>query len=102
MGRPLAKGALVTDDARTVLVVEDQTDEREPAVRALRELGYVVEIAVDGGQAVKQALKHAPDVIVLDVSLPVMTGIEALRHVRSNGKRRPHVIMLSGQVDGRT
>jgi CheY-like chemotaxis protein len=102
MARSLMKGALVTREVRTVLVVEDQPDEREPTVRALRELGFVVEVAADGGQAVKQALKHAPDVIVMDVSLPVMTGIEALRHVRSNGKKRPHVIMMSGQVEGRT
>lgn len=99
MARSLAKGAAVP---RTILVVEDEMDAREATVRSLRGLGYVVEIAADGGQAVKQALKHAPDVVVMDVSLPFMTGIEALRHIRANSAKRPHVIMMSGQVDGRT
>lgn len=99
MARSVAKGAAVP---QTILVVEDEMDAREATVQSLRELGYVVEIAVDGGQAVKQALKHAPDIVVMDVSLPFMTGIEALRHIRANGAKRPHVIMMSGQVDGRT
>ncbi len=92
-----AKGRL-----RTILVAEDAPEEREAEVAMLRALGYVVETACDGGQAVKQALKHAPDVIVLDVSMPFMTGIEATRHIRANGAKRPHVIIMSGQVDGRT
>lgn len=102
MARPLAKGAFLARAVHTILVVDDQKDEREPTVSALRELGYTVEIAADGTQAVKQAQRHAPDVVVLDVSLPMLTGIEALRHIRSNGRKRPHVIMVSGQVDGRT
>jgi two-component system, cell cycle response regulator DivK len=104
MARSPTKGA--TERARVsriVLVVEDEADEREMTVRSLRELGYVVEIATDGGQAVKQAQKHTPDVIVMDVALPFMTGIEALRHIRANATaKRPQVIMMSGQVDGRT
>lgn len=87
---------------RTILVVEDALEEREAEVTTLRALGYIVETAADGGQAVKQALKHTPDVVVMDVSLPFMTGIEATRHIRANGAKRPHVIMMSGQLDART
>jgi DNA-binding response OmpR family regulator len=102
MARSLARGAHLAGVARTILVVEDEMDAREATVRLLRDLGFAVEIAVDGSQAVKQALKHAPDVVVMDVSLPHLSGIEALRHIRANGAKRPHVIMMSGQVDGRT
>jgi CheY-like chemotaxis protein len=101
MDRFLAKGAHLSL-ARTILVVEDQMDEREATVHTLRELGYPIEVAASGSQAVKQALRHEPDVVVMDVSLPDMTGIEALRHIRASGSKRPHVIMMSGQVDGRT
>jgi CheY-like chemotaxis protein len=88
---------------RTVLVVEDVLEQREGAAALLRGLGYHVEEAADGGQAVRLASKGLADVIVLDVSLPIMNGIEVLRRVRAlGGPKRPHIIVTSGHVDART
>ena len=89
--------------ARVVLFVEDVLDQREAAIVLLRERGYVVVEATDGGQAVRHATKQLPDVVVMDVSLPIMDGVEAIRRIRAlPGKKRPHVIVMSGQLDGRT
>jgi CheY-like chemotaxis protein len=89
--------------ARVILFVEDVLEQREPATVLLRERGYSVVEATDGGQAVRLATKHLPDVVVMDVSLPIMDGIEAIRRIRAlPGKKRPHVIVMSGQLDGRT
>jgi two-component system alkaline phosphatase synthesis response regulator PhoP len=86
-----------------ILFVEDVLEEREPAIESLRTHGYMVDEATDGGQAVRLAAKFPPDVIVMDVSLPVMDGIEAIRRIRALGvAKRPHVIVMSGQVDART
>lgn len=90
-------------DQRVILFVEDVLEQREAASVLLRQRGYVVVEATDGGQAVRHAASQLPDVIVMDVSLPVMDGIEAIRRIRAlAGKRRPHVIVMSGQSDART
>lgn len=86
-----------------ILFVEDVVEERAAAVETLRSHGYVVEEANDGSQAVRIAKKSVPDVVVMDVSLPYMDGIEAIRRIRAlAGEKRPHVIVMSGQVDART
>ena len=89
--------------ARTILVVEDFDELREAMVASLRELRYRVEAAADGGQGVRYASKGTVDVIVMDVSLPIMNGIEVTRRIRAmGGAKRPHIIMTSAHVDART
>jgi len=83
--------------------VEDLHDLRETSVGALRAHGYVVEGASDGGQAVRQASKKKFDVVIMDLEMPNIDGIEAIRRIRANGsQKRPHVIVLSGLLDART
>ena len=87
----------------TILFVEDLREEREIAIGALRAHGYVVEGAADGGQAVRQASKRTFDVVIMDLTMPNIDGIEAIRRIRANGgSKRPHVIVLSGLMDART
>jgi CheY-like chemotaxis protein len=89
--------------APTILFVDAVREEREAAVRSLHAHGYVVEEASDGAQAVRQARKRLPDVVVMDVSVPYIDGIEATRRIRAlGGAKRPYVIMMSGQADART
>lgn len=89
--------------ARTILVVEDFDELRELIVSSLRELRYQVEAASSGGQAVRFASKGVADVIVMDVSLPVMNGIDVTRRIRTlGGPKRPHIIVASAHGDGRT
>jgi DNA-binding NarL/FixJ family response regulator len=51
--------------------------------------------AADGREAVELCARERPHVVLMDVRMPVMDGIEATRHVTSNGKRPPRVIMLT-------
>jgi DNA-binding response OmpR family regulator len=86
-----------------ILLADEQVEERAAAAAALRREGYVVEEAGDGGHAVRQAKKHLPDVVVLDVCLAYVDGIEAIRRIRALGReRRPHVIVRSARADART
>lgn len=88
---------------RTILVVEDAVEQREAAVTTLRALGYRVDEAAHGGQAVRLASKGLADVIILDVSLPIVDGIEVIRRVRALGApKRPHIIVTSGHADARS
>jgi len=88
---------------RRVLLVEDVMEQREAAATVLRELGYRVDEAADGGQAVRSASKGLADVIVMDVSIPIIDGIAVTRRVRAlGGPKRPHIIVTSGHSDART
>ncbi len=74
-----------------VLLVEDDRDIAEPLARALVREGYEVGTAHDGRLALEEVLDAPPDLIILDVGLPGMDGLEVCRHVR---ELRPHVPIL--------
>jgi DNA-binding response OmpR family regulator len=65
-----------------VLLVEDDRDIAEPLARALAREGYEVSEAADGRAALEEVLDAPPDLIVLDVGLPGMDGLDVCRHVR--------------------
>jgi CheY-like chemotaxis protein len=67
-----------------VLVVEDVDDTRELMRLALEERGYRVLEAENGEQAVEVALAEHPDVILMDLSLPVMDGLETTERIRQH------------------
>jgi CheY-like chemotaxis protein len=67
-----------------VLLVEDNEMNRDILVRRLSRRGYLVVFAVDGRQGVEMARSERPDIILMDMSLPVMDGWEATRRVKSD------------------
>lgn len=67
-----------------LLLVEDNEDNRDMLSRRLVRRGYEVVIAVDGQQGVDMAASEAPDLILMDMSLPVMQGGDATRLIRAN------------------
>src|SRR3954469_31603 len=67
---------------QTILVVEDEDTLREELSYQLAQEGYDVVKAADGGEALTQFRRHKPDLIVLDLMLPVMSGIDVTRVVR--------------------
>jgi CheY-like chemotaxis protein len=69
---------------RRVLLVEDNEMNRDMLSRRLQRRGYEVIIAVDGKQGVTVAQSESPDVILMDMSLPVMDGWEATRALKSS------------------
>jgi CheY-like chemotaxis protein len=80
-----------------VLIVDDFEDNREMYAEYLSYSGYRVEQASDGEQAVELAQRIRPDVVVMDLSLPVMDGWEATRRLKSDPRTRNiPVIALTG------
>lgn len=67
-----------------ILLVEDNEMNRDMLSRRLARNGFEVAIAVDGQQGVDMAESEKPDVILMDMSLPVMDGWEATRRIKSN------------------
>ena len=71
-----------------VLLVEDNEMNRDMLSRRLIRRGFEVIFAVDGKQGVDAARREKPDIILMDMSLPVMDGLEATRCVKSDDATR--------------
>lgn len=67
-----------------ILLVEDNEMNRDMLSRRLVRNGFEVAIAIDGGQGVAMATSEKPDLILMDMSLPVLDGWEATRRVKAD------------------
>lgn len=67
-----------------VLLVEDNEMNRDMLSRRLIKRGYTVVMAIDGQQGIDMAVSEKPDIILLDMSLPVVDGWEAAKQIKAN------------------
>jgi DNA-binding response OmpR family regulator len=81
-----------------VLLAEDDPAIAEPLSRALHREGYAVQIVSDGPTALEAANAGGADLLVLDLGLPGMDGLEVCRRLRSAGRALP-VLMLTARAD---
>ena len=79
-----------------VLVVDDDPPLRRMLARTLAAEGYEVTVAGDGGGALAEAERTAPDVIVLDVAMPGLDGLAVCRRLRGKGLPTP-ILMLTAR-----
>ncbi len=70
--------------AKKVLVVEDYADIRRMMAIFLKHHGYDVIEASDGYEAVEMALEQRPDIVLMDISMPVLDGIYSIKAIRDN------------------
>lgn len=84
-----------------VLLVDDTADCTEPLAKLLELSGHTVQCASDGMEALAALARFRPDVIILDLMMPVMDGVSFLEVMRRNAAWKDiRVIVLSGQGDG--
>ena len=67
-----------------ILVVDDEPDERFLVGRALRKQGHDVTVAGNGAAGLKVAQEQIPDLVVTDIMMPVMDGVEFMRQLRGD------------------
>jgi len=67
-----------------ILLVEDNEMNRDMLARRLTRNGFVIVFAVDGQEGVDKAISETPDLILMDMSLPVMDGLEATRRIKAD------------------
>ncbi|HEY2126396.1 MAG TPA: response regulator transcription factor [Streptosporangiaceae bacterium] len=81
-----------------VLLAEDDASISEPLARALRREGYDVDVSSDGPGTLEVAMGGGIDLIVLDIGLPRLDGLEVCRRLRSDGQTVP-VLILTARAD---
>jgi signal transduction histidine kinase/CheY-like chemotaxis protein len=82
----------------TILLAEDHQDNRQLISRLLRSLGLEVITATNGKEAVQQALKFQPEVVLLDIQMPEMDGIEAHSILRQKGMKQPIIALTANAM----
>lgn len=109
--RPLHTGTLVRlrlprecdtiqDMQKIVLVVEDEIDMREAIAAALKNAGLHVITASNGQEGVQKAVEFQPDLILMDLLMPIMDGHTALKQIReSEWGKNAKVIILTAMDD---
>jgi two-component system response regulator ResD len=86
------------DHARgSVLVVDDEPTIAEVVSRYLERAGYRTRVAADGVQAIEAAAHQRPDLVVLDLMLPKLDGLEVMRRLREQNRDRIAVILLTAK-----
>lgn len=78
-----------------VLLVEDNEMNRDMLSRRLERKGYTVVCAVDGQEGVTKAQSETPDLILMDMSLPVLDGWEATRQIKAINKSIPIIALTA-------
>ncbi|RYG37131.1 response regulator [bacterium] len=83
-----------------ILLVEDNPDNRDMLSRRLERKGYVVALAVDGAEGVAMATSEKPDLILMDIDLPIFDGYEATRRIKaqSDGAQAIPIIALTAHA----
>ncbi len=81
-----------------ILLVEDNIINQKLAMRILTKLGYEPGLANNGQEAVDMLLDRSYDVVLMDMLMPVMDGLEATRYIRQNHKHQPMIIAMTANA----
>jgi len=87
-------------DRKIVVVVEDDAPTREAYAALLSDSGFIVFEASNGGEAIFLARRHAPDVVLMDVVMPVVGGVEAAASLRAYPDTAPIPILAVTAIAG--
>lgn len=85
-----------------ILLVEDNAENRDMLSRRLVRRGHSVEFAVDGAEAISMATSNLPDLILMDLSLPIIDGWEATRRLKADPRTQaiPIIVLTAHAMVG--
>ncbi len=87
---------------KRILIAEDRAGSRELVRTVLEDCGYTVVEACDGAEAVRQATISMPDLVLLDLQMPILDGYEVLHYLRRDARFRliPFVALTANAMEG--
>ena len=94
-----AQAAAIVQSRKRILVVDDSITVREVERKLLQNRGYEVEVAVDGVDGLNAARLGGYDLIITDVDMPRMTGIELVRHIKEDPYLKSLPMMIVSYKD---
>jgi len=90
----------VADEKKTVLVVDDEPDARDYLTTVLQDNGYATVTAKDGAEAIAKLEESAPDLVLLDITMPEKSGVAVYRKLREDDQLKSiPVIIITGVSD---
>jgi PAS domain S-box-containing protein len=96
---PSTPAADLLTNGGSVLIIDDDATTREALLELLQEEGYEVLTASGGEEGVEAARRHRPDLLLLDMMMPGIDGVEVIRRIRSEPElQRVRIIALTGDV----
>lgn len=104
---PLSKDVIITlimeteEKTKKVLVVEDEGLLRELLAEKMRLEGFDVLEAMDGEKGLQLALEEEPDLVLLDLLMPGMGGMEVLKHMREDARTRSTPVIILSNLSGK-
>lgn len=87
----------MSEQTKKILVVEDEPDMRQALIESLKHEGFEALEASNGGEGFEEAISRRPDLIILDILMPKVSGMEMLKKVRQYNEwgRRVPIIMFT-------
>lgn len=85
---------------KRVMVVDDSKTIRTTTESYLRELGYEVQCCTDGFNGISHILSFEPDILLIDMEMPRLNGLETVRLIRGNSKFKSTPIVMLSSKDG--
>jgi signal transduction histidine kinase/DNA-binding NarL/FixJ family response regulator len=82
-------------DQKTILVIDDRWENRSVIVNLLEPLGFAILEAENGKDGLEKLAQDAPDLVITDLSMPVMDGFEMLKQIRASDSLKHHLILVS-------
>jgi CheY-like chemotaxis protein len=92
----LLEGRSVTPFLLTILVVDDWPDAAESLGQLVGLYGHTIHLAHDGNEAMEKARRCEPDVVLMEMALPKITGLDVARILSNQGDKKPLLIAVSG------
>ena len=86
------------NNPKTLLVIEDDPRFRRTLAAFLEDSGYRVLVAADGQEGLRLAAEEHPDLVLTDLRMPVMDGLEFIIQIKASGRKLP-IIVISGTGD---